>query len=107
MKSLPFALALLFCGILIVSIAEKGHTEHLNESVEKWEHLAWNQLKREYKDAELSDYSYMGRTKMNREQTKDVFRVTVKTKAETFSSRAEVYFHPVTKHVISINIFRL
>lgn len=37
MKSLPFALALLFCGILIASIAEKGHTEHLDPSVEKWE----------------------------------------------------------------------
>lgn len=34
MKSLPFALALLFCGILIASIAEKGHTEHLDPSVE-------------------------------------------------------------------------
>lgn len=37
MKSLPFALALLFCGILIASISEKGHTEHLDPSVEKWE----------------------------------------------------------------------
>ncbi|AJK64665.1 MULTISPECIES: DUF3889 domain-containing protein [Bacillus] len=107
MKSLPFVLALLFCGILIASIAEKGHTEHLDPSVEKWEQLAWNQLEREYKGAELTDYSYMGRTKVNREQTKDVFRVTVQTAKETFSSRAEVYFHPVTKHVISINIFRL
>ncbi len=53
MKSLPFALALLFCGILIASIAEKGHTEHLDPSVEKWEQLAWNQLEREYKGPSL------------------------------------------------------
>ncbi|MFP3813996.1 DUF3889 domain-containing protein, partial [Bacillus sp. SIMBA_005] len=51
--------------------------------------------------------SYMGRTKVNREQTKDVFRGTVQTAKETFSSRAEVYFHPVTKHLISVHIFRL
>ncbi len=107
MKSLPFALALLFCGILIASIAEKGHTEHLDPSVEKWEQLAWNQLEREYKGPSLPIIRTWSRTKVNREQTKDVFRVTVQTTKETFSSRAEVYFHPVTKHVISINIFRL
>lgn len=107
MKSLPFALALLFCGILIASIAEKGHTEHLDPSVEKWEQLAWNQLEREYKGSRAYRLFVHSRTKVNREQTKDVFRVTVQTTKETFSSRAEVYFHPVTKHVISINIFRL
>ncbi|MDO3661859.1 YqzG/YhdC family protein [Bacillus sp. C28GYM-DRY-1] len=107
MKSLPYTIALLFCGLIIMSMAAKGHSADTDESVQKWEQLAWSKIQDEYKDASFSDYDYMGRTKVNDEQTKDVFRVTVKQKADTFSVRAEVYFHPVTKHMISINVFRL
>ncbi|MED4859795.1 YqzG/YhdC family protein [Bacillus atrophaeus] len=107
MKSLPYTIALLFCGLLIVSIAAKGYSTNPNESVQKWEQIAWSKLQDEYKGASLSDYAYMGRTEVNDEQTKDVFRVTVSRNKETFSAHAEVYFHPVTKHMISINVFRL
>ncbi|KAF1680390.1 YqzG/YhdC family protein [Bacillus mexicanus] len=107
MKSLPYTISLLFCGLVIVSLAAKGHSADTNEFVQKWEQLAWDTIQDEYKGASFSDYAYMGRTEVNDEQTKDVFRVTVKQKDATFSVRAEVYFHPVTKHMISINIFRL
>ncbi|MGK9265122.1 YqzG/YhdC family protein [Bacillus inaquosorum] len=107
MKSLPYTIALLFCGLIIVSMAAKGHSTDTNESVQKWEKLAWSKIQDEYKGASLSDYAYMGRTEVNDEQTKDVFRVTVRQNDDTFSVRAEVYFHPVTKHMISINVFRL
>ncbi|MFL6977846.1 YqzG/YhdC family protein [Bacillus inaquosorum] len=107
MKSLPYTIALLFCGLIIVSMAAKGHSTDTNESVQKWEKLAWSKIQDEYKGASFSDYAYMGRTEVNDEQTKDVFRVTVRQNDATFSVRAEVYFHPVTKHMISINVFRL
>ncbi|MEK3710924.1 YqzG/YhdC family protein [Bacillus sp. FSL K6-1005] len=107
MKSLPYMIALLFCGLILVSMAAKGHSENMNESVQKWEQLAWSKIQDEYKGASFSDYAYMGRTEVNDQQTKDVFRVTVSQNDETFSVRAEVYFHPVTKHMISINVFRL
>ncbi|MCE0740759.1 MULTISPECIES: YqzG/YhdC family protein [Bacillus] len=107
MKSLPYTIALLFCGLIIVSMAAKGHSTDTNESVQKWEKLAWSKIQDEYKGASFSDYAYMGRTEVNDEQTKDVFRVTVKQNDATFSVRAEVYFHPLTKHMISINVFRL
>ncbi|MCY8998018.1 YqzG/YhdC family protein [Bacillus inaquosorum] len=107
MKSLPYTIALLFCGLIIVSMAAKGHSTDTNESVQKWEKLAWSKIQDEYKGASFSDYAYMGRTEVNDEQTKDVFRVTVKQYDDTFSVRAEVYFHPLTKHMISINVFRL
>lgn len=107
MKSLPYSIALLFCGLIIVSMAAKGHSADTNESVQKWEQLAWSRIQDEYKGALFSDYAYMGRTEVNDQQTKDVFRVTVRQNDDTFSVRAEVYFHPVTKHMISINVFRL
>ncbi|MCY7908424.1 YqzG/YhdC family protein [Bacillus inaquosorum] len=107
MKSLPYTIALLLCGLIIVSMAAKGHSTDTNESVQKWEKLAWSKIQDEYKGASFSDYAYMGRTEVNDEQTKDVFRVTVKQNDDTFSVRAEVYFHPLTKHMISINVFRL
>ncbi|MCY8304170.1 YqzG/YhdC family protein [Bacillus spizizenii] len=107
MKSLPYTIALLFCGLIIMSMAAKGHSADTDESFQKWEQLAWSKIQDEYKGASFSDYAYMGRTEVNDEQTKDVFRVTVRQKADTFSVRAEVYFHPVTKHMISINVFRL
>ncbi|MCY8281279.1 DUF3889 domain-containing protein, partial [Bacillus inaquosorum] len=77
MKSLPYTIALLFCGLIIVSMAAKGHSTDTNESVQKWEKLAWSKIQDEYKGASFSDYAYMGRTAVNDEQTKDVFRVTV------------------------------
>ncbi|MFP7233902.1 YqzG/YhdC family protein [Bacillus subtilis] len=107
MKSLPYTIALLFCGLIIVSMAAKGHSADSNESVQKWEKLAWSKIQEEYKGASFSDYAYMGRTEVNDQQTKDVFRVTVRQNGDNFSVRAEVYFHPVTKHMISINVFRL
>ncbi|QIW79190.1 YqzG/YhdC family protein [Bacillus tequilensis] len=107
MKSMPYTIALLFCGMIIVSMAAKGHSADTNESVQKWEQLAWSKIQDEYKGAAFSDYAYMGRTEVNDEQTKDVFRVTVRQNNNIFSVRAEVYFHPVTKHMISINVFRL
>lgn len=41
MKSLPYTIALLFCGLIIVSMAAKGHSTDTDESVQKWEQLAY------------------------------------------------------------------
>jgi len=51
--------------------------------------------------------AYTARTQVNEDQTKDVFRVTVKEGSTRFAAHAEIYFHPVTGHLISINVFRL
>ncbi|MGV2470100.1 DUF3889 domain-containing protein [Bacillus subtilis] len=88
-------------------MAAEGHSTDTDESVLEGEQLAWSTIQVEYKGASFSDYAYMGRTEVNDQQTKDVFRVTVRQKDDTFSVRAEVYCHPVTNHMISINVFRL
>lgn len=36
MKSLPYTIALLFCGLIIMSMAAKGHSADTDESVQKW-----------------------------------------------------------------------
>lgn len=92
MKSLPYTIALLFCGLIIVSMAAKGHSTDTDESVQKWEQLAWSKIQDEYKGASFSDYAYMGRTEVNDQQTKDVFRVTVRQKDDTFSVRSRSLF---------------
>lgn len=92
MKSLPYTIALLFCGLIIVSMAAKGHSTDTDESVQKWEQLAWSKIQDEYKGASFSDYAYMGRTEVNDQQTKDVFRVTVRQKDDTFSVRPKSIF---------------
>lgn len=69
--------------------------------------LAYTALQDEYEGAALNDYHYIGRTQVNEDQTKDVFRVTVKEGSTRFAAHAEIYFHPVTGHLISINVFRL
>ncbi|PRR91888.1 MULTISPECIES: YqzG/YhdC family protein [unclassified Bacillus (in: firmicutes)] len=77
------------------------------QPVENWERLAYTALQEEYEGAALNDYQYIGRTQVNEDQTKDVFRVTVKEGSTLFAAHAEIYFHPVTGHLISINVFRL
>ncbi|MDM5297338.1 YqzG/YhdC family protein [Bacillus pumilus] len=77
------------------------------QPVENWERLAYTALQEEYDGAALNDYHYIGRTQVNKEQTKDVFRVTVKDGSAPFAAHAEIYFHPVTGHLISIHVFRL
>lgn len=76
-------------------------------AAENWERLAYTAFQDEYEGAALNDYHYIGRTQVNEEQTKDVFRVTVKEGSTRFAAHAEIYFHPVTGHLISINVFRL
>ncbi|MFS0655049.1 DUF3889 domain-containing protein [Bacillus sp. 179-C3.3 HS] len=74
---------------------------------DKWGRLAYTALQDEYEGATFSDFHYIGRTQVNRVQAKDVFRVTVKTGSAIFAAHAEMYFHPVTGHLISMNVFRL
>lgn len=107
MKFFLFVLVLLFCGIFIVLIVEKGYIEYFDLLVEKWEQFVWNQLECEYEGVEFIDYLYMGCMKVNWEQMKDVFCVMVKIKKDMFFFCVEVYFYFVIKYVISINIFRL
>lgn len=64
-------------------------------------------LKKNTKAQRLEDYEYLGRTQVNDEETKDVFRVTVNQEGKSFSAHAEVYFHPVTNAIINVNIFPL
>lgn len=100
--------AVFFSIVFIASFTAKGHhaiEEH--DSVERWERIAWSALEEKYKGASLKDYEYIGRTEINDEETKDVFRVTVNQKGKSFPAHAEVYFHPVTNAIISVQIFPL
>ncbi|MFN2746844.1 MULTISPECIES: DUF3889 domain-containing protein [Bacillus] len=78
-----------------------------HDSADRWERIAWSALEEKYKGAKLEDYEYVGRTEVNDEQAKDVFRVTVIQEGKAFSAHAEVYFHPVTNAIISVQIFPL
>lgn len=98
-----FTAGMVLLGSLMVHPASKAAVQ----PVENWERLAYTALQDEYEGAALNDYHYIGRTKVNDEQTKDVFRVTVKEGSTLFAAHAEIYFHPVTGHLISINVFRL
>ncbi|MGN9866245.1 YqzG/YhdC family protein [Bacillus swezeyi] len=106
MKKLSYAF---FFSILMLSaFTANSYTlgeEH--DSAERWERIAWSALEEKYKGAQLEDYEYVGRTEVNDEQAKDVFRVTVNQESKTFSAHAEVYFHPVTHAIISVQIFPL
>lgn len=98
-----FAAGMVLLGSLMIHPASKAAVQPL----ENWERLAYTALQDEYAGAALNDYHYIGRTQVNDEQTKDVFRVTVKEGSTRFAAHAEIYFHPVTGHLISINVFRL
>lgn len=98
-----FVTGMVLLSSLIIHPASKA----VEQPVEYWERLAYTALKDEYEGAALNDYHYIGRTQVNDEQTKDVFRVTVKDGSALFAAHAEIYFHPVTGHLISINVFRL
>ncbi|MFJ5963954.1 YqzG/YhdC family protein [Bacillus sp. NPDC093026] len=93
--------------ILLGSFITHPTLKAIGQPVEKWERIAYTALQDEYEGASLNDYHYIGRTQVNDEQTKDVFRVTVKNGSALFAAHAEIYFHPVTGHLISINVFRL
>ncbi|BBP88124.1 DUF3889 domain-containing protein [Bacillus safensis] len=97
------AAGIVLLGSLMIHPASKAAVQPF----ENWERLAYTAFKDEYKGAALNDYHYIGRTEVNDEQTKDVFRVTVKEGSTRFAAHAEIYFHPVTGHLISINVFRL
>ncbi|WP_434219108.1 YqzG/YhdC family protein [Bacillus pumilus] len=99
----PFAAAMVLFGSFMIHPATNAATQ----PVENWERLAYTALQEEYEGAALNDYQYIGRTQVNEDQTKDVFRVTVKEGSTLFAAHAEIYFHPVTGHLISINVFRL
>ncbi|ALC80529.1 MULTISPECIES: DUF3889 domain-containing protein [Bacillus] len=108
MKRFPFVLTLFFCVLLLASFSIKSFSEE-GQSVayDRWKKIAWGALEDKFKGSKLTEYKYIGRTEVNKEQTKDVFRVTVKRNNETYSAHAEVYFDPLTKNIIAINVFRL
>ncbi|WP_411955704.1 YqzG/YhdC family protein [Bacillus sp. 28A-2] len=93
--------------VLLSSLMIHPPSKAAVQPLENWERLAYTALQEEYEGAALNDYHYIGRTKVNDEQTKDVFRVTVKDGSALFAAHAEIYFHPVTGHLISIHVFRL
>nr|WP_257215469.1 YqzG/YhdC family protein [Bacillus pumilus] len=93
--------------VLLASLTIHPASKAEVQPAENWERLAYTALQDEYEGATLNDYHYIGRTQVNDEQTKDVFRVTVKEGSTLFAAHAEIYFHPVTGHLISINVFRL
>nr|WP_237697801.1 YqzG/YhdC family protein [Bacillus australimaris] len=93
--------------VLLGSLMNHPASKAAGQPLENWERLAYTALQDEYEGAALNDYHYIGRTQVNDEQTKDVFRVTVKEGSTHFAAHAEIYFHPVTGHLISINVFRL
>ncbi|AOZ87855.1 hypothetical protein BK049_03475 [Bacillus xiamenensis] len=97
------AAGMILFGSLMVHPASKAAAY----PADNWERLAYTALQDEYEGASLNDYHYIGRTQVNDEQTKDVFRVTVKEGSTLFAAHAEIYFHPETGHLISINVFRL
>ncbi|ABV61575.1 MULTISPECIES: YqzG/YhdC family protein [Bacillus] len=99
----PFVAAMVLFGSFMIHPATNAATQ----PVENWERLAYTALQEEYEGAALNDYQYIGRTQVNEDQTKDVFRVTVKEGSALFAAHAEIYFHPITGHLISINVFRL
>ncbi|MBG9916486.1 YqzG/YhdC family protein [Bacillus sonorensis] len=99
---------LFFSLIVLTSLMGHSHpAEGGRHSVDRWERIAWSALEEKYQDAQLKDYEYIGRTRVNDEQIKDVFRVTVNQDGKTFPVHAEVYFHPVTNIIISVHIFPL
>ncbi|MEH2998587.1 YqzG/YhdC family protein [Bacillus pumilus] len=100
---MAFAAGMVLYGIFMIYPAANAAMQ----PVENWERLAYTALQEEYEGAALNDYQYIGRTQVNEDQTKDVFRVTVKEGSTLFAAHAEIYFHPVTGHLISINVFRL
>ncbi|MED4371636.1 YqzG/YhdC family protein [Bacillus licheniformis] len=101
-------LHVLFCILTLLSFPAKGHFQTDGfDAPERWERIAWSALEEKYKGAKLEDYEYLGRTQVNDEETKDVFRVTVNQEGKSFSAHAEVYFHPVTNAIINVNIFPL
>ncbi|AVM23142.1 DUF3889 domain-containing protein [Bacillus pumilus] len=102
-KWMLFAAEMVLFGSLMIHPEIKA----ASQPVENWERLAYTALQDEYEGAALNDYRYIGRTQVNDDQTKDVFRVTVKEGSMLFAAHAEIYFHPVTGHLISINVFRL
>lgn len=107
MKKIPYVLTIFLCGLVVLSITAKGFHSKEDVSPKKWEKIALSTIRDKYHGASFKEYEYIGRTAVNNEQTKDVFRVTVQKHKKTFSAHAEVYFHPVTKHIISVNVFRL
>ncbi|MFS8300614.1 YqzG/YhdC family protein [Bacillus altitudinis] len=98
-----FAAGIVLFGSLMIHSSSQAAVQ----PAENWERLAYTALQDEYEGAALNDYHYIGRTQVNEDQTKDVFRVTVKEGSTRFAAHAEIYFHPVTGHLISINVFRL
>ncbi|WP_376776403.1 YqzG/YhdC family protein [Bacillus stratosphericus] len=98
---------LIVAGMLLLGSLIHPASKAAVQPFENWERLAYTALQDEYEGAALNDYHYIGRTQVNDEQTKDVFRVTVKEGSTLFAAHAEIYFHPVTGHLISINVFRL
>ncbi|MGE6630802.1 YqzG/YhdC family protein [Bacillus sp. NPDC077027] len=101
---MPFLLICsFFCGLWF----HQTTNATAEQPVEKWGRIAYTAFQDEYEGAKLKDYHYIGRTKVNEEQTKDVFRVTIDRGSKPFAAHAEIYFHPVTGHLISINVFRL
>ncbi|MDA1476085.1 DUF3889 domain-containing protein [Bacillus sp. CLL-3-40] len=96
----------LFSFMIVISMTQKSYSLEENH-LERWERIAFSALEEKFKGALLEDYQYIGRTEVNGEQTKDVFRVTVNQKGKAFSAHAEVYFHPITNTIISVNVFTL
>lgn len=108
MKRFPFAFMMFFCLYLLASFSIKNFSEEDQPlAFDRWKKIAWDALEDKFKGSELTGYKYIGRTEVNEKQTKDVFRVTVKRKNETYSAHAEVYFDPLTKNIIAVNVFRL
>ncbi|MSO00977.1 DUF3889 domain-containing protein [Bacillus paralicheniformis] len=97
-----------FCILTLLSFPAKSHFQAgVSDTPERWERIAWSALEEKYEGAKFEDYEYLGRTQVNDDETKDVFRVTVNQKGKSFSAHAEVYFHPVTNAIINVNIFTL
>lgn len=85
----PFVAGMVLFGSFMIHPA----TNAAMQPVENWERLAYTALQEEYEGAALNDYQYIGRTQVNEDQTKDVFRVTVK-EGSTLLLRMRNLFSP-------------
>ncbi|MFC0272161.1 DUF3889 domain-containing protein [Metabacillus herbersteinensis] len=98
----------LFSALLILSVSTNVYGEmHQDPNYEKWSKIALSALKKEYKDAEFTDYKYVGRQEVSEEEAKDVFRVRVNQNGESFTAQVDIVLNPKKNELITVKIVKM
>lgn len=101
-------IVILFSALLIFSASATVYGEmHQDPNYEKWSKIAFSALKKEYKDAEFTDYKYVGREEVSEKESKDIFRVRVNQNGESFTAQVDVVLNPKKNELITVKILRV